>query len=340
MKKLSGKTVYVVGSGAWGTVIGSLLADNGHFVTLYGINKEEIEEINNFHTNKKYLGEQFKINNKLKATLNLDSCVCGVDMVVLAVPSFAIKKTAMELSKYVKENTLIVNLAKGFDGDTGKTLGEIIRETLPNFARKNVVSLLGPSFAEEVAEKQYTAITASAESEQSAIIVQQAFSNEYFRVYTNSDTIGAEFCSSLKNVIALASGIADGLGCKVNTRAALITRGMAEIMRFVKYFGGREETCFGLAGIGDLLLTCSSKTSRNYSAGYLIGSTSVENFRVINTKTVEGVYATEIAYKVAKKSNIYAPIIDAVYNVLFNGCDPKKEIKNLMKKHLKKEYMH
>ncbi len=337
MEKLSEKTVCVIGSGAWGTVVGSLLADNGHEVTLYGIKNDEIDEINLYHTNEKYLGKNFKINEKVKATLNFESCIDNVDIVVLAVPSFAIKATAEKLVKHLKENTLIVNLAKGFDGKTGKTLGEIVRETLPKFARKNVVSLLGPSFAEEVAEKQYTAITASAESEQSAKAVQRVFSNQYFRVYTNSDTLGAEYCSSLKNVIALASGIADGLGHKVNTRAALITRGMAEIMRFVKHFGGKEETCFGLAGIGDLMLTCSSKTSRNYSAGYLIGSTSVENFKAENTKTVEGVYATEIAYHIAKKENIYAPIISSVYNVVYNGASPKQEIKNLMMSKLKEE---
>ena len=337
MEKLGEKTICVLGSGAWGTVVGSLLADNGHFVTIYGIKKEEIEEINNFHTNKKYLGEQFKINIKLKATLNFESCVGGADIVVLAVPSFAIKETATKLSKHVNENTLIVNLAKGFDSETGKTLGELIRETLPKFSSKNVVSLLGPSFAEEVAEKQYTAITASAESEQSAIAIQRAFSNEYFRVYTNSDTIGAEYCSSLKNIIALASGIADGLGFKVNTRAALVTRGITEIKRFVKHFGGKEETCFGLAGIGDLMLTCSSTTSRNYTAGYVIGSTSLDNFNRTNVKTVEGIYALEIAYNVAKNNGIYAPIISAIYNVIFGGKNPKEEIKNLMSGELKGE---
>ena len=337
MKEKSTKNVAVLGSGAWGTVVASMLADANHNVKIYGVVSEEIEEINAQHTNDKYLGKDFKINAKVKATLAFEEAVQGADIVVFAVPSFAIKETAKKLVPFITEQTIMVNLAKGFDKETGKTLGETIRKTMPMFARKNVVSLLGPSFAEEVAEKQFTAITASAESEDSAKIVQKIFSNEYFRVYTNTDTVGAEYCSSLKNIIALASGITDGLGFKVNTRAALITRGIAEIKRFVKYFGGKEETCFGLAGIGDLMLTCSSKTSRNYTAGYVIGSTSLDNFNTTNVKTVEGVYALEIAYKVAKNNGIYAPIITAIYNVIFDRKNPKDEIKNLMSGELKGE---
>ena len=337
MKEKSIKNVAVLGSGAWGTVIASMLADANHNVKIYGVISSEIDEINSKHTNQKYLGNNFKVNCSVIASLDFDWCVENADIVVFAVPSFAIKEMAKKLIPFIKENTIIVNLAKGFDKETGKSLGEIIRKTLPIFTRKNVVSLLGPSFAEEVSEKQFTAITASAESEESAKVIQKIFSNEYFRVYTNTDTVGAEYCSSLKNIIALASGIADGLGYKVNTRSALITRGIAEIKRFVTHFGGREETCFGLAGVGDLILTCSSTTSRNYSAGYVIGSTSVENFNATNVKTVEGVYALEIAYEIAKNNGIYAPIITAIYNVIFNGKNPKDEIKNLMSSELKGE---
>lgn len=337
MKKQDILKVCVLGSGAWGTVIGNMLADSGEDVTIYGVIESEIEEINLLHTNEKYLGKNFKINEKVKATLSLEEGMQDAKIVVFAVPSFAIKDTARKIKRYLRDDVLIVNLAKGFDKETGKTLGETLRNELPSCVRERVVSLLGPSFAEEVAEKQPTAITASAEKEKFAEEVQKIFSNEYFRVYTNTDTIGTEYCSSLKNVIALASGILDGLGCKVNTRAALITRGMAEIMRFVQRFGGKEESCFGLAGIGDLVLTCSSKTSRNYTAGYTIGSTSAEEFFKNNTKTVEGVYATEIAYEIAKKEGVYAPIISAVYSVLFLGKKPEDEVKGLMNLTLKGE---
>ncbi len=337
MKELSEKKICVLGSGAWGTVIGSLLADNGKSVTIYGVNERQVNEINLNRTNEKYLGKAFKVNDGVVATISFEEAVQNAKVIVFAVPSFAVKETARKLSPYLRDDVLIVNLAKGFDKETGKTLGETLRKELPYFVRKNVVSLLGPSFAEEVAEKQPTAITASAEDEESAKEVQKIFSNEYFRVYTNTDTIGVEYCSSLKNVIALASGILDGLGYKVNTRSALITRGMAEIMRFVKHFGGKEETCFGLAGIGDLILTCSSKTSRNYTAGYTIGATSVEEFYKNNSKTVEGVYATEVIYHVAKKEGVYSPIISAVYGVLFEGKNPKEEVKALMNLKLKDE---
>ena len=337
METKSVKKIAVLGSGAWGTVIASMLADDNKNVQIYGVVKEEIEEIKSFHTNVKYLGKNFKVNESVEATLSFEDCVKDADIIVFAVPSFAIKETAIKLIPHINEKTIIVNLAKGFDKETGGTLGETIRKTLPEFARGNVVSLLGPSFAEEVGEKQFTAITASAEREESARLVQEVFSNGYFRVYTNTDTIGAEYCSSLKNIIALASGISDGLGFKVNTRAALITRGMAEIKRFVKHFGGKEETCFSLAGVGDLILTCSSTTSRNYTAGFTIGSTSVENFNATNKKTVEGVYALEIAYNTAIKNAIYAPIITAIYNVIFNGKNPKDEIKSLMRGELKGE---
>ena len=337
MKKQSEKKVCILGSGAWGTVIGSLLADGGREVVIYGRSKGVVGEMNSIHKNTKYLGDGFVINEKVRATLSLEEGVKKAKIIVLAVPSFAIKETAKRLYGIIEKDAVIVNLSKGFDKESGKTLGETLRENLPKECRKNVVSLLGPSFAEEVAKKQYTAITASAKNEKIAREIQEIFSNEYFRVYTNSDTVGTEYCSSLKNVIALASGIADGLGYKANTRAALITRGMAEIVRFVRHFGGREETCFGLAGIGDLILTCSSKTSRNYTAGYVIGSTGIENFKRVNDKTVEGIYAVEIAYNVAKEVGVYAPIISAVYNVVYRGANPMEEIKELMIGKLKKE---
>ncbi len=331
------KKVCVLGSGAWGTVMGNLLADKGYEVVIYGVEEVQVNEINSTHTNKRFLGENFIINKSVSASLDFDYAINDADVVIIAVPSFAVKETAEKLKNKVKSDVLIVNLAKGFDKETKLTLGELIRSVLPENLRGNVVSLLGPTFAEEVAEKQYTAITATSKDIKYSTLAQEIFSNEYFRVYTNDDSIGAEYCSSLKNVIALASGIADGLGFKVNTRAMLITRGMAEIKRYVEFLGGKEQTCFGLAGVGDLFLTCSSKTSRNYSAGYKIGSTSYAEFEKENQKTVEGIFAVEIAYEIAKQNNIYSPIIEAVYNVVKKGANPKTEIKNLMTNQLKSE---
>lgn len=329
--------VCVLGSGAWGTVMASLLADKGNQVVVYGIVEQEINEINQSHTNKKYLGESFKINQSVKATLDFNLAMEGANVVVFAVPSFAIKEMAIKVKPFVRKDTLLINLAKGFDKISKKTLGQTIREEIGEKYCKNVVSLLGPSFAEEVSEKQNTAITASGASDEFNKLAQEIVSNEYLRIYTNNDWMGAEVCSSLKNVVALACGIIDGLGCKVNTRSALITRGMAEIKRFVVEMGGVETTCYGLAGVGDLILTCSSKTSRNYSAGYQIGVNSIDEFYKTNTKTVEGVYACEIAYEIAKEKKIYSPIINAVYGVVFRGENPKKAVKDLMSLSLKSE---
>ena len=200
-----------------------------------------------------------------------------------------------------------------------------------------IVSLVGPSFAEEVASKSLTAVVASSENEEAAKIVQQAFSNDWIRVYTNTDVIGASICSSLKNVIALASGILSGLDMKANPQAALITRGMAEITRFVIAMGGKPETCLGLTGIGDLVLTCTSKTSRNFQAGYMIAKYGLDYFKKNYEKTVEGIFACEIAKEIAEEKGIYAPIVCSVYNSVFLGKSPKEEVYRLMKNALKSE---
>ena len=258
-------------------------------------------------------------------------------LIVLATPSFAIKDTVSKIKPYINENTIIVNVAKGFDLQTNKSFSTTIKEVLKEKYYDNLVSLVGPSFAEEVVEHQYTSITAFSTNIEAARIVQKTFSNNYFRVYTNQDVTGAEYCSALKNVIALASGIIDGLGCKVNSRASLISRGLTEISRYVEYFGGNIKTCYGLAGIGDLTLTCSSTTSRNYSAGYTIGKNSIDYFNETNTKTIEGIYACKVAYNLAKENNIYSPIVCAVYDVLYNHASPKEKLIELMKNELKGE---
>ncbi|MCQ3035181.1 MAG: NAD(P)-dependent glycerol-3-phosphate dehydrogenase [Bacilli bacterium] len=328
--------VCVLGSGAWGTALADILANNGYETVIYGIIPEEIEEINKSHSNSKYYPNGYFVNKSIKATLDINEALKDSFLIVLAVPSFALVDTVSKIKDQIDESVIIVNVAKGFDNKTHNTFSTVIKSALGN--RKNpIIALVGPTFAEEVVEHQFTAITAFSENLDAATVVQKAFSNSYFRVYVNDDIIGAEYCSALKNVIALASGILDGLGCKVNTRAALIARGLLEISRYVTFFGGNLTTCYGLAGIGDLTLTCSSTTSRNYSAGYTIGSKSIEYFKANNTKTVEGVYACEIAYNIAKANNIYSPIVESVYNIIFNGINPKDEIRKLMSNELKHE---
>lgn len=328
--------ILVLGSGAWGCALANLLADNKNNITIYGIDENEISDINNNHLNSKYFND-VKLNENIKATNDLDASLSNIDLIVLAIPSFAIKEMVLKIKNRINKNTIIVNVAKGFDEESKKPLANVIKDNLDKEYKGNVVSLLGPTFASEVIIKQYTAITVSGEDIKILKKVQSVFSNGYFRVYITKDYIGAEYCAALKNVIALASGMVEGQGLKNNTKAALITRGLAEIMRFVKYFNGKEKTCFGLAGVGDLMLTCSSTTSRNYSAGYFIGKNNASLFFKENKKTVEGVFACKIAYKIANDNNIYAPIVTSVYNVLFNNSNVKDEIDKLMSNDLKEE---
>lgn len=321
------KNICVLGSGAWGTAISCVLAENGHSVKIYGIDPTEVADINDNRRNSKYISAT--IPDGVSASTDFDNAAKGADIVVLAVPSFAIEDTVLRVLPYLTNDTIIVNLAKGFDEKTKLPLGEVIRQTLPPEKRKNVVSMLGPTFAVEVAEKQFTTITASSRCRKTCREVQHIFSTPYFRVYVNTDPVGAEYCSALKNVVAIACGIADGLGYKVNTRAALITRGLAEIRGFVKRLGGNESTCYGLTGVGDLTLTCSSETSRNYAAGVKIGETSFAEFRKTNSKTVEGVFACQIAYELAEEYDLDAPIVDFVHAVMHEEKDVKDEFEIL-----------
>lgn len=321
--------ICVMGSGAWGSAISSVLTENGNEVSIYGICQDEVDDINLNRKNSKYFGPTLLLHEGITAFTELAPAITGARIIVLAIPSFAIEESVEKILPYINKNTVIVNLAKGFDKNTEKLLGQLTRDLLPKDCSDNVVSLLGPTFASEVAEKQITAITASSYNYEASRLVQDTFTNSYFKVCINNDPIGTEYCAALKNIIALACGIVDGLGYKINTRSALITRGISEIARYVTHFGGNESTCYGLAGIGDLILTCSSTTSRNYSAGYEIGRTSYKNFISNNSKTVEGVYACEIAYQIAKENNIQSPIVECIYNIAYNRNSIIDEIEKL-----------
>jgi len=334
MKNIS--KVSFIGTGAWATALANVTSSNGIETVMYGIVPSEVNEINEKHTNSKYL-EDIAVNPAVKATLNIEESVKDADIICIAVPSIAIATVVDQIKHHLNKDVIILNVAKGFEKETKLTMVQYIETIINKDEVFGVVSLVGPSFAEEVASKSLTAVVASSENEEAAKIVQRAFSNNWLRVYTNTDVIGTSICSSLKNVIALASGILSGLDMKANPHAALITRGMAEITRFVIDMGGKPETCLGLTGIGDLVLTCTSSTSRNYQAGFMIGEKGIKYFRENYTKTVEGVFACEIAKKIADERGIYAPITNAVYNSVFLEKSPKEEIARLMKNTLKSE---
>lgn len=332
------KTV-VIGSGSWGTALAQVLADNKEEVIIYGIEKSEIDDINLNHENSKYF-EGVELNQNLKATDDI-TVVKDADIVLLAVPTFAIEGICLQIDPYLKNNIIVVNVSKGFHPETSERMSEVIRRCISKEHLSSVVSLIGPSHAEEVVIRLLTTIDAVSLKEEDAQAIQRTFSNNYLRIYTGDDEIGSELGVAIKNVMAIASGILSGLGYQDNTRAALITRGLQEMIRYGVFFGGKQQTFMGLTGIGDLIVTCTSVHSRNFEAGYQIGKENdVTNFLKYNKKTVEGVRTAKIVHKVAKENNIDMPICEEVYQILFEGKEPKTCANDLMLRELKKEFKY
>ena len=326
-----------IGSGAWATALANVVSENGHETIIYGISNDEVNDINLNHCNSRYF-KDVKINENIKATLNIKEAVSHSDIIVLATPSSQIRNVINEINPLIDSNPIILNVSKGFDSKTFRRLSEVIKELIDPNKTKGIVTLIGPSFANEVIVRYSTAICAVSSSLSLAEEIQTIFSNQYFRVYTNDDEVGAEVGAGLKNVIAIASGILEGLGYKDNSRAALITRGLAEICRYGMSLGANQKTFSGLTGIGDLFLTCSSHNSRNYSAGVEIGRlNSAEEFLKVNTKTVEGIYACKIIYESSIRLGIDMPITRAVYEILYNNKKPSDVLIELMNRKLKGE---
>lgn len=319
--------VGVLGAGSWGTALALLLQRNGHQVTVWSIAKEEVEMLDKEREHKSKL-PGVKIPADMKFTNNMEEAIKGKDFLVLAVPSPFTRTTARNMKPFVAENQIIVDVAKGIEEDTLMTLSQQIKEEIP---QAEVAVLSGPSHAEEVGRGIPTTCVVGAKTRKTAEYLQEAFMNEEFRVYTSPDMLGMELGGSLKNVIALAAGIADGLGYGDNTKAALITRGIAEIARLGVAMGGKIESFTGLTGIGDLIVTCASVHSRNRKAGYLMGQGKTMQEAMDEVKmVVEGVYSTKAAVKLAKKYGVSIPIIEQVNAVLFEGKSAEEAVKELM----------
>ena len=328
--------VAIIGSGSWGTALGNVLATNGHDVLIWGKNVDEVVDIEKYNLNEAYF-PGVSLNPNLHATPNFKDII-DYDVFLLAVPSIAIEEVCKSLNESVSKPIYIINVAKGFHPISHRYLMDVIRDTMNPEVLKGVISLIGPSHAEEVVLGQLTAVNAVSRDLEAASIVQELFSNDTFRVYVNDDEIGAQIGVAVKNVLALASGIASGLGYGDNTRAALVTRGLAEMARYGLHFGGRMETFLGLCGVGDLIVTATSHHSRNFQAGYQVGkSGSAKEFNKTNTKTVEGVVAAKIVYEVAKQEGIEMPITSEVYKVFYEDKDPNDAIAELMRRDLKHE---
>ncbi len=319
--------VGIIGAGSWGTALAKLLHKNGHKVTVWSIVAEEIAMLKKEHEHKEKL-PGVKLPEDMVFTTSLGEAVKGKDTLVLAVPSPYTRSTSHMMKEYVADGQIIVDVAKGIEEKTLFTLSQIIEEEIP---QARVAVLSGPSHAEEVGREIPTTIVVGAKEKETAEYLQNLFMNEVFRVYISPDVLGIELGAALKNVVALAAGIADGLGYGDNTKAALITRGITEISRLGTAMGGRAETFSGLTGIGDLIVTCASMHSRNRRAGILIGKGYTMEAAMQEVKmVVEGVYSAKAAMALAEKYKVQLPIIEQVNAVLFDGKPADEAVKDLM----------
>lgn len=323
----------VIGSGSFGTSLAHLLEEKGYNVRLWSFLKEESESLGKTRINPLLPG--IKLGDRISCTNDLKTAVEGADLIVTVVPSFATRQTAKSLSPYVKKNQPLVNLSKGLENDTLLRLSQVYEEEIPQ-ARIAVMS--GPSHAEEVSlGLPTTNVVASKDAELNKYI-QDIFMCENFRVYSSDDVIGVELGGALKNVIALCAGITDGLGYGDNTKAALMTRGIAEIRRIGVSMGAKAETFAGLSGIGDLIVTCTSMHSRNRRCGILLGQGKTLKEATDEVKmVVEGVHTAKSAYELARKYNVLTPIIDEAYKILFENKSARKAVNELMTREKKRE---
>ncbi len=319
--------ISIIGAGSWGIALAVLLHKNGHHVTVWSVIEAEIRMLQKEREHKDKL-PGVRLPEDMVFTTDLEQAVKGAEVLVLAVPSPYTRSTSHSMASLVKEGQVIVNVAKGIEEKTLLTLSQIIEEEIP---QANVAVLSGPSHAEEVGRGIPTTIVVGAKDKETAEYLQNIFMNEVFRVYISPDVLGIELGAALKNVVALAAGIADGLGYGDNTKAALITRGITEIARLGVAMGGRFETFCGLTGIGDLIVTCASMHSRNRRAGILIGQGYTMKQAMDEVKmVVEGVYSAKAAMGLAKKFDVQLPIIEQVNAVLFEGQLADEAVKNLM----------
>ncbi len=319
-------SIGVIGSGTWGTALSILLAGNGHQVDLWSALESEVAALSRtrIHPNL----PKARIPDSIRVTGNLKEAMEDKDLLVLSVPSVFVRQTAGRMREFLKPGQVVVNVAKGIEEGSLMTLSQVIEEELPDC---QVAALSGPSHAEEVSQGLPTTCVAGAHKRHVAELVQSVFMSGVFRVYTNPDLLGIELGGALKNVIALAAGIADGLGFGDNTKAALITRGIAEISHLGMAMGGKAETFAGLTGIGDLIVTCASMHSRNRRAGILIGQgLSMEEAMKEVHMVVEGVYSAKAARALAEKYQVSMPIVEQVNQVLFEGQPAKEAVTGLM----------
>lgn len=327
------KKIAIIGSGSWGSALGIYLATQGNQVKIWSFSEEEKSLINN---EKKCLFlPDATIPNGVECSTNFKEVLEGAEIILHVTPSKFVRNTIKQYKDLVKENQMLVMCSKGFEAETDLTLDEVIKQELPNI-KYGILS--GPSHAEEVSLGIQTALVIASNSDEVKKTIVEAFSSNVMRIYTSQDIKGVELGGALKNIIAFCAGIAVGLKLGDNSFAALATRGLVEICRLGVAMGGKEKTFYGLTGLGDLIVTCGSEHSRNRKAGKLIGQGySIEETKKEVGQTIESIDNIDVAYKLAKKYNVEMPIVNAVYDVLYNGLDPKEAVNNLMTRSLKEE---
>lgn len=319
--------ISVIGAGSMGTAVSILLADNGHDVKMWSVLKEEVDMINTYREQKEKLPGAIVPKNVI-CTGDLEEAISFSDILVMVIPSQVVRENIKEIAAITKKQKTITCFSKGLEKGTGYRMSEVIKQEMPD---ATVVAMSGPCHAEELSKGIPTAYVAASESRVSAELIQDVFMSQRFRVYTNPDIIGVELGGAVKNVIALCSGMADGLGFGDNTKAALMTRGLAEMKRLGCAIGAKGQTFSGLSGIGDLIVTCTSMHSRNRRAGILIGQgLSVEKALEEVKMVVEGVYTTEPVHKLATELGVSMPITNEAYEILFNKKDASKAVFDLM----------
>lgn len=325
-----------IGGGSWGATLANLLTDNGHEVLVYDVNKDTVALINEAHKHPFF---DATLNVEVKATTSIEEVLSFSNTLVLSVPTKFMRSVLEQVNNLITEPKFFINVSKGIEPETSKTISQIATEVIEPKKLKGFVTLSGPSHAEEVIERKLTVLVSASKNEADAVYVQNLFANhKYIRVYSSTDIIGVEVAGSVKNAIALVSGICTGYGLGENARAALISRGILEIIRITEVLGGKKETAYGLAGIGDLIVTASSMNSRNFQAGLKIGQGQNVYDVVRNSKmVVEGARVLESAQRIAKDHNLYLPIIDTAYRVIYEDLNLDLAIEIILSAKLKSE---
>ncbi|HEM6089040.1 TPA: NAD(P)H-dependent glycerol-3-phosphate dehydrogenase [Streptococcus suis] len=324
------QTIAVLGPGSWGTALAQVLNDNGHTVRIWGNIPEQIDEINEEHTNKRYF-KNVILDEKIKGYKDLAETLDGVDAVLFVVPTKVTRLVAKQVAQALKHKVVVMHASKGLEPDSHKRLSEVLEEEIPAELRSEIVVVSGPSHAEETIVRDLTLISAASKDLETATYVQNLFSNRYFRLYTNNDVVGVETAGALKNIIAVGAGALHGLGFGDNAKAAIIARGLTEITRLGVAMGANPLTYSGLSGVGDLIVTGTSVHSRNWRAGDLLGKgEKLEDIEANMGMVIEGISTTKAAYELAQELGVYMPITQAIYSVIYQGASIEDAIQEIM----------